>query len=117
MLQLDFVGDVQRTILLACTCELQRMAETKQLTGDEVCSEMSKYFSEDRVAKMFNVLSAQMSGQMKELLNSTGHLSNVDEQTKHLLTEYVLVAFSALTLLVGRPKGHPACKKWGMVSE
>ena len=25
------------------------------------------------------------------------------------------VAFSALTLLVGRQKGHPASKKWGMV--
>jgi len=23
-----------------------------------------------------------------------------------------LVAFSALTLLAGRQKGHPACKKW-----
>jgi len=25
----------------------------------------------------------------------------------------VLVTFSALTLLVGREEGHPACKKWG----
>jgi len=25
----------------------------------------------------------------------------------------VLVAFSALTLLVRRQEGHPACKKWG----
>jgi len=25
------------------------------------------------------------------------------------------VAFSALTLLVGQQKEHPACKKWGMV--
>jgi len=24
-----------------------------------------------------------------------------------------LVAFSALTLLVGRQEGHPVCKKWG----
>jgi len=24
-------------------------------------------------------------------------------------------AFSALTLLVGRQEGHPACKKWGLV--
>ena len=24
-----------------------------------------------------------------------------------------LVAFSALTLLVGRQEGHPTCKKWG----
>ena len=27
----------------------------------------------------------------------------------------VLVAFSALTLLVGQQEGHPACKKWRMV--
>ena len=26
-----------------------------------------------------------------------------------------LVAFSALTLLVGWQEGHPACKQWGMV--
>jgi len=26
-----------------------------------------------------------------------------------------LVAFSALTLLVGRQEGHPACKKWGIM--
>jgi len=25
---------------------------------------------------------------------------------------FALVAFSALTLLVGRQEGHPACKKW-----
>jgi len=25
------------------------------------------------------------------------------------------VAFSALTLFVGRQEGHPACKKWEMV--
>jgi len=24
-------------------------------------------------------------------------------------------AFCALTLLVGRQEGHPACKKWGIV--
>ena len=24
-----------------------------------------------------------------------------------------MVAFSALTVLVGRQEGHPACKKWG----
>ena len=29
---------------------------------------------------------------------------------------FALVAFSALTLLVGHREGHPACKKiWGMV--
>jgi len=30
-----------------------------------------------------------------------------------LLLMLVLVAFSALTLLVRRQEGHPACKKWG----
>ena len=28
---------------------------------------------------------------------------------------YYMLAFSALTLLIGRQEGHPACKKWGMV--
>jgi len=32
-----------------------------------------------------------------------------------LVLPSVLVAFSALTLLVGRQEGHPACKQWGMV--
>jgi len=32
-----------------------------------------------------------------------------------LLMSMQYVAFSALTLLVGRQKGHPACKTWGMV--
>jgi len=27
----------------------------------------------------------------------------------------VSIAFSALTLLVGRQEGHPICKKWAMV--
>jgi len=27
----------------------------------------------------------------------------------------LLMAFSALTLLVGRQEGHPACKKWEML--
>jgi len=33
-----------------------------------------------------------------------------------VLLSYLLLAFSALTLLVGRQEGHPACKKteqWG----
>jgi len=33
------------------------------------------------------------------------------------LIDYLLIAFSALTLLVGRQEGHPACKKtewWGV---
>ena len=29
----------------------------------------------------------------------------------------MLVAFSALTLLVGRQEGHPACKKYGGIVE
>jgi len=28
---------------------------------------------------------------------------------------FLLVVFSALTLLVGQQEGHSACKKWGMV--
>jgi len=31
------------------------------------------------------------------------HISNIDA--------YTMMAFSALTLLVGRQEGHPACKK------
>jgi len=29
------------------------------------------------------------------------------------IVDYVIVAFSALTLLVRWQEGHPACKKWG----
>jgi len=32
-----------------------------------------------------------------------------------LLSLFDLIAFSALTLLVERQEGLPACKKWGMV--
>jgi len=31
------------------------------------------------------------------------------------MPRYVTEDRSALTLLVGRQEGHPACKKWGMV--
>jgi len=31
----------------------------------------------------------------------------------HFLVLVALVAFSALTVLVERQEGHPACKKWG----
>jgi len=31
------------------------------------------------------------------------------------LVIFALVAFNALTLLVGLQEGHMACKKWGMV--
>jgi len=39
-------------------------------------------------------------------------LSAVNKPT---MASFLFVAFSALTLLVGRQEGHPACKKWGMV--
>jgi len=35
----------------------------------------------------------------------------VDEFVKYTFYSVVIFAFSALTLLVGRQKGHPACKK------
>jgi len=35
--------------------------------------------------------------------------------TKFSVRVPVAVVFSALTLLVGRQEGHPACRKWGMV--
>ena len=37
------------------------------------------------------------------------------DSTPTLLYDRFLVAFRALTLLVGGQEGHPACKKWGMV--
>jgi len=37
-------------------------------------------------------------------------LSSLSEQNKSALTDHA-TAFSALTLLVGRQEGHPACKK------
>jgi len=39
----------------------------------------------------------------------------VDSCTLEIVLLTYLLAFSALTLLVGRQKGHPACKKWGMM--
>jgi len=53
-----------------------------------------------------------------------GHFIKTYERAGHeamLVVEAILrwlglspsVAFSALTLLVGRQEGHPACKKWG----
>jgi len=72
------------------------MAEAKQMTGHEVRRQMSKYFTEERVAKMLTVLSAQVSGRMKDLLNSIDHLSNVDEQSKYFLTDISIVIISCL---------------------
>jgi len=31
------------------------------------------------------------------------------------MSDLLLMAFSALKLLVGRQEGHPTCKKWGML--
>jgi len=38
----------------------------------------------------------------------------INDYCTHFLDK-IIVAFSALTLLVVRQEGHPACKKWGMV--
>ena len=49
---------------------------------------------------------------------STDWAGNSAAESKHFLSavyQNALVAFSALTLLVGRQEGHPACEKWGMV--
>ena len=39
---------------------------------------------------------------------------NTIEENSLLPNPNVLVAFGALTLLVGRQEGHPACKKYGV---
>ena len=45
-----------------------------------------------------------------------GAVNTVEENSKCLLPNLnALVAFSALTLLIGRQEGHPPVKKWGMV--
>jgi len=31
----------------------------------------------------------------------------------YFIAQYIALAFSALTMLVGQQEGHPACKKWG----
>ena len=50
----------------------------------------------------------------KQLMSEiTGHYS---QQVIHAFLIFIFFAFSALTLLVGRQEGHPACKKterWG----
>jgi len=45
--------------------------------------------------------------------NCRHHSITYVQQRARFLQHFV--AFSALTLLVGRQEGHPACKKWGMV--
>jgi len=42
-------------------------------------------------------------------------LTSLTDRRRYTRSVVVFVAFSALTLLVGRQEGHPACKKWGMV--
>ena len=42
-----------------------------------------------------------LSGPVTEMIQATGEIG----------TQWILDAFSALTLLVGRQEGHPACKK------
>jgi len=46
---------------------------------------------------------------------SVGTAIQLYAYTKIALKRLALVAFSALTLLVGRQEGHPACKNMGMV--
>ena len=50
---------------------------------------------------------------MKDLYHLFPKLSRRNHLTKFILLFYhsFLLAFSALTLLVGRQEGHPACKK------
>jgi len=38
---------------------------------------------------------------------------DLGQSKNHLLLWLGFIAFSALTLLVGRQEGHPACKNWG----
>jgi len=43
------------------------------------------------------------------------HSSIVDLYKCDFSCNRTVIAFIALKLLVGRQKGYPACKKWGMV--
>ena len=38
-------------------------------------------------------------------------MSFFDKINNYLIVNAIIMAFSALTLLVGRQEGHPACKK------
>jgi len=69
-------------------------------------------------------LAPQLSGVVKphqvDRLHHYCHLCDTFTHTYSHFTAIIqvtpaLVAFSALTLLVGWQEGHPACKKWGMV--
>jgi len=56
-----------------------------------------------------------MGSEARFFLASTSSLQN-NTTTDNLYSPYNGSAFSALTLLVGRQEGHPACKKqewWG----
>ena len=49
-------------------------------------------------------------------MSANNYYSRRKKVATNLLLNFILFAFSALTLLVGRQEGHPACKKtewWG----
>jgi len=46
-----------------------------------------------------------------------GHAESLDRRFAHPCKGRFLSGFSALTLLVGRQEGHPACKKYGGMVE
>ena len=48
-----------------------------------------------------------------EVIQKTCQRSAIEAtETENMISCKLLVAFSALTLLVGQQEGHPACKKW-----
>jgi len=46
-----------------------------------------------------------------------GQAESLDRRFAHPCKDKLLSGFSALTLLVGRQEGHPACKKYGGMAE
>jgi len=56
------------------------------------------------------ILSTAVQIMQTDPLSARGALS----ATPTFYSAACIVAFSALTFLVGRQEGHPACKKWGM---
>ena len=63
-----------------------------------------------RTHKHFDQLSLRLTWKMATILLCLCVLTYCCSKLRHS------VAFSALTLLVGRQEGHPACKNWGMVA-
>ena len=45
--------------------------------------------------------------------DGAGNTAEENSSVFSLIRMHALVAFSALTLLVGQQEGHPACKRWG----